>query len=374
MITVPDTQPPSSLLAAPFASVDRAVAELRRGGAVIIGGQGRPLVVAAVETLSPSAFARLADIKGDRLQLIVTAKRATALGLGQWADDVRAVALSSPAPLTLDQILAVADPTVETRQALASLSAQAVTAGCKSEAAILLSKQARLLPACLVIAVDPKSPVIKGLTRVSAQKIGRYDLTAANSLVAVTQARVPVAGAENTKIIAFRPKDGGQEHLAIVIGEPDPAQPVLIRLHSECFTGDLLGSLRCDCGQQLKGAIAEIHQAGSGILLYLAQEGRGIGLVNKLRAYRLQDEGFDTLDANRQIGYDDDERLYQPAIRMLREMGISQVRLMTNNPTKVEALARGGITVVERVPHVFPANDHNAFYLSTKSSRGGHLF
>lgn len=374
MTTVSDTPPLSPPLAAPFASVDRAVAELRRGSAVVIGGAGNPLIVAAVETLSPASFARLRAMAGERLRLIVTAKRAAALGLGHWDDDVRAVALSSSAPLTLDQILAVADPTVETRRALASLATEIVAPGCKSEAAILLSKLARLLPACLTAAVDAKTPGIKGLARVPAAKIARYDLTAATSLVAVTQARVPLAGAENAKIIAFRPKDGGQEHLAIVIGEPDPAKPVLIRLHSECFTGDLLGSLRCDCGEQLKGAIAEIHQAGSGILLYLAQEGRGIGLVNKLRAYRLQDDGFDTLDANRQIGYDDDERLYQPAIRMLGQMGISQVRLMTNNPAKVEALARGGITVVERVPHVFPANDHNAFYLSTKSGRGGHLF
>lgn len=365
---------PSSLLS-PLAAVDRAIAELRRGGPVIITGKGSPaLLVTAVETLSPSGFGRLQAIEAKGLELVITAKRATALGLGQWNDDVRAVTVTAQDSLTLDQIVAVADPTVKTSDTLLALAAQPVAGGSKAEAAILLSKLARLLPTCLILPLSPNATLPKGIARLSAQKISRYDITAARSLVAVTQARVPLAGAENAKIIAFRPKDGGYEHLAIVIGEPDPQQPVLIRLHSECFTGDLLGSLRCDCGQQLKGAIAEIHQAGSGILLYLAQEGRGIGLVNKLRAYGLQDDGFDTLDANRQIGYDDDERLYQPAIRMLEQLGISQVRLMTNNPTKVEALARGGITVVERVPHVFPANDHNAFYLDTKSGRGGHLF
>jgi GTP cyclohydrolase II len=148
---------------------------------------------------------------------------------------------------------------------------------------------------------------------------------------------------------------------------------VLTRLHSECFTGDLLGSLRCDCGDQLRGAIAEIARAGSGVLLYLAQEGRGIGLVNKLRAYQLQDAGFDTVDANEQLGFDADERVYLPAAEMLRQLGISRVRLLTNNPEKVAALTRCGIAVVERVPHIFPANDHNERYLRTKASRSGHL-
>ena len=147
----------------------------------------------------------------------------------------------------------------------------------------------------------------------------------------------------------------------------------MARLHSECFTGDLLGSLRCDCGDQLRGAIAQLTAGGGGVLLYLAQEGRGIGLVNKLRAYELQDAGFDTLEANQQLGFDDDERIYLPAALMLRQLGIGRVRLMTNNPAKVDALARHGIDVVERVPHAFPSNTHNAHYLKTKATRAGHL-
>ena len=189
----------------------------------------------------------------------------------------------------------------------------------------------------------------------------------------VAEARVPLAEAENARLIAFRPRDGGTEHLAILIGSPDPAAPVLVRLHSECFTGDLLASLRCDCGDQLRGAIAAIAQAGDGVLLYLAQEGRGIGLVNKLRAYRLQDAGFDTLDANEQLGFDADERVYLPAAEMLRQLGFGTVRLLTNNPDKVAALERYGIRVAERVPHVFPSNGHNERYLRTKATRSGHL-
>ncbi len=158
-----------------------------------------------------------------------------------------------------------------------------------------------------------------------------------------------------------------------MIGEPARNRPVLTRLHSECFTGDLLGSLRCDCGDQLRGAIDAIAEAGSGLLLYLAQEGRGIGLVNKLRAYRLQDRGADTVEANEQLGFDADERVYLPAAEMLRRLGFRRVRLLTNNAEKVAALTRCGIVVEERVPHRFPPNRHNDFYLATKAARFGHL-
>jgi len=201
-----------------------------------------------------------------------------------------------------------------------------------------------------------------------------YDRLQADALVPVSEARVPLGGCEDTKIIAFRPRDGGVEHLAIVIGKPDTTKPVLTRLHSECFTGDLLGSLKCDCGDQLRGAITAIADGGGGLLFYLAQEGRGIGLVNKLRAYELQEKGFDTVDANEQLGFDDDERIYLPAVQMLRRLGVDQVKLLTNNPAKVGALARHGVAVTARVPHVFPSNQHNWSYLDTKAKRSGHLF
>jgi GTP cyclohydrolase II len=165
------------------------------------------------------------------------------------------------------------------------------------------------------------------------------------------------------------------EHLAILIGDPAGGtadRPLLTRLHSECFTGDLLGSLRCDCGEQLRGAVREIAAAGGGVLLYLAQEGRGIGLVNKLRAYRLQDQGFDTIEANERLGFDADERVFLPAAEMLKHLGFTHVKLMTNNPEKVAGLEPCGITVTERVAHAFPSNSHNEFYLATKKKRSGH--
>ena len=183
---------------------------------------------------------------------------------------------------------------------------------------------------------------------------------------------MPLHGAENTQVIAFRPEDGGVEHLAIVIGDLDVDSAVLIRLHSECFTGDLLGSMKCDCGEQLRGAIEEIGRVGSGVLLYLSQEGRGIGLMNKMRAYHLQDEGYDTVEANERIGFESDERVFLPAAEMLRQLGINRVHLMTNNPDKVAALAEQGINVERRVAHEFPTNAHNEMYLATKARRSGH--
>ena len=166
----------------------------------------------------------------------------------------------------------------------------------------------------------------------------------------------------------------GAVHLALVSGELGDGDQVLTRVHSECVTGDALGSLRCDCGIQLRTALRAITAEGRGVLIYATgHEGRGIGLVNKLRAYRLQDEGFDTLEANERLGFARDERLYGIAARMLTLLGFNSVRLLTNNPLKVEALEVAGISVAERVPHAFPANTHNYDYLRTKAEKAGHL-
>ena len=196
-------------------------------------------------------------------------------------------------------------------------------------------------------------------------------VTAATSLTRVAEARVPLEDAPEARIVAFRAADGGIEHLAILVGTPeataaDGGAP-LVRVHSECFTGDLLGSLRCDCGPQLRGAIARMGKdPAGGVLLYLAQEGRGIGLVNKLRAYTLQDAGLDTLDANRALGYGADERNFLVAATMLRAIGVERVRLLTNNPDKVAGLTACGIEVLGREAHVFDPNGVNDGYLEPR--------
>jgi len=370
----PDLPPsPSAGNSSPLVAVDRAVAELRRGGMVAVRAVAGPtLLVLAAEAVTDDGLGALAALADDAPALAVTGRRAAVLGLRPPETAVGVVRLATKSALTAADIAWLADPGTAAG-ALCDLSTVAaidLPPESAAAAAVALTKLARLLPAAVVA----EGAADTGLPDLAAEAILAYQRDAANSLRVVSEARVPLQDAENARIIAFRPTDGGVEHLAIVIGEPDPSRPVLTRLHSECFTGDLLGSLRCDCGDQLRGAIAEIARVGSGVLLYLAQEGRGIGLVNKLRAYQLQDGGFDTMDANLQLGFDDDERIYQPAAQMLRLLGIAKVRLLTNNPNKVAALAQHGVEVAERVPHVFPVNDHNAFYLRTKASRGGHLF
>ena len=171
----------------------------------------------------------------------------------------------------------------------------------------------------------------------------------------------------------FRPDDGNEEHYAIEIGRPARDKPVLARLHSACFTGDVLGSLKCDCGPQLRGALAQMGSEGAGVLLYLNQEGRGIGLANKMRAYSLQDQGFDTVEANHRLGFEDDERDFRLGSSILRQLGFSQVRLLTNNPNKIAMMEKTGIQVAERVPLRVGENAYNQHYLATKAAKSGHF-
>jgi GTP cyclohydrolase II len=175
------------------------------------------------------------------------------------------------------------------------------------------------------------------------------------------------------RVHVFRPEDGAEEHYAIEIGRPDRSAPVLTRIHSACFTGDVLGSLKCDCGPQLQAALAQMAAKGAGVLLYLNQEGRGIGLANKMRAYALQDQGFDTVEANHRLGFEDDERDFRIGADILRQMGFSSVRLMTNNPKKLAMMTSSGLTVTERVPLHVGMTHENAAYLATKAAKSGHL-
>ncbi len=375
---VPAARAPITVL-----SVERAMGELRRGRPVVVrGGGGHTVLALAAEAMSPESLQQLHDIAGSAPALAVTARRAAVLGLAESAGKIAIV--SGLGGLSADEIAALANPLIEAGVSPELRDRLNVTVRTEpghdcASASVSLSKLARLLPAAVTAQIDDVDDVMAWANRhdflsVDTGDVFQYEGAASRNLKRVAEARVPISDAHDTRIVAFRPSDGGREHLAIIVGQPDPAEPVLVRLHSECFTGDLLGSLRCDCGDQLQGALAEIKTAGAGALLYLAQEGRGIGLINKLRAYELQDLGFDTMDANEQLGFDADERVYMPAARMLKLLGFSKVRLMTNNPDKLAALSRYGVDVVERVAHAFPANQHNEFYLQTKASRSGHQF
>jgi GTP cyclohydrolase II len=351
----------------PLIEVDRVISELRRGASVRVHLGESSVLMLAAEAVNASSLNTLASEARSPITLVMTGTRANVLGLDKG--DHQACLVSMAGGLNKAVIDYLANPlsALEVSPDLTSLELK--PAGHLEQACVTLAKLSRLLPAAIVARAETATDALD----VQVSAIEAYMDIAADSLSVVSEARVPLETAEHARVVAFRPRDGGIEHLAIVVGELDPAVPALIRLHSECFTGDLMGSLRCDCGNQLRGAIRAMDESGSGILLYLAQEGRGIGLVNKLRAYQLQDAGFDTVDANLQLGFDSDERNYLPAAQMLRLLGVTRVRLMTNNPAKVAALAQHGIEVVERVPHIFPSNEHNHGYLRTKAAKSGHM-
>ena len=347
-------------------AVARAASALRAGAPVAIVDDGQAALVFATETATGESLAAL----GANALLLLTHARAATLKIRLYTPD--AVALPIAAGTSASALRAIADPTADLSEPMKGpFDARRETLPSTFALAIKLAKLAGLLPSA--VAVETKT-IPPGTVTLGADAVRHYDDALIETLQIVTRARVPLEGAEHAELVAFRPGDGGPEHYAIVIGQPSTQSPVLARLHSECFTGDLLGSLKCDCGEQLRGAIKEISNAGNGILLYLAQEGRGIGLINKLRAYRLQDQGFDTIEANERLGFEADERLYGIAAKMLSLLGHKSVRLMTNNPEKVAALEAAGIKVAERVPHAFESNEHNRAYLDTKAKKAGHLF
>ena len=354
----------------PLTEVDRAISEIRRGAVVRVYDERNSLLMLAVDALSADCLNLLTQSGGTAPKLVMTGTRMNVLGIDK--SDRPVSVLSHPEGISLDLIEYLANPLSASMTPPIMANLEVKDADALEQSCVTLAKLARLLPAALI--VEAGATAAADIPAVQASSIQSYMTIAAHSLTQVSEARVPLENAENARVLAFRPRDGGIEHLAIIVGDLNPAEPVLVRLHSECFTGDLVGSLRCDCGNQLRGAIGEMAAAGSGILLYMAQEGRGIGLVNKLRAYQLQDAGFDTVDANLQLGFDSDERNYLPAAQILRLIGVNRVKLMTNNPAKVTALGNCGIEVVERVPHIYPSNQHNDAYLKVKAKKSGHLF
>ncbi|MFG6282710.1 GTP cyclohydrolase II [Sphingomonas sp. S6] len=345
--------------------VARAIDALRRGWPIAIAAPGEaPLPLLAVETADPIGLESF--VGGGAFPLLISNGRAATLKLTNQlaaADPDTPVAIE-PAPwLDFSTAVALADPQFDLATPLKGpFRTMVIDRPAASLAAIRLARIAGLLPAFFLdgtgaeVTIDPAA--------IDAHQ-------ASSALRLATRARLPVDGAEDAEIVAFRSPDSSDEHVALLVGQPNGSPP-LVRLHSECLTGDVLGSLKCDCGPQLRAAIEAIKAQGWGILLYLRQEGRGIGLVNKLRAYALQDQGFDTVDANTRLGFAIDARDFGVAARMLSLLGQRSVRLLTNNPAKVAGLEAAGVTVIERVAHALPPNPHNARYLATKRDRTGH--
>jgi len=349
--------------------IDRAVGELMRGRAVQIVDEPRSVIFSAVETLRLPLLRRLQAASGE-LRLLITPERARASGLA--ADAVGAMAIGFANPPGIEEIRLLAGVSHGHPIDAAGLRVDDWSGHPQlSAAAFRLAKAGRLLPALLGFKADAATD--STVVRVHVQDIERYTESGQHRLKRVSESRVPLADAIDSKITLFRDEHGQSEHLAVVIGKLDQSAIVPVRLHSACLTGDLLGSLRCDCGEQLRTAVRRIAALGGGVLLYLDQEGRGIGLANKLRAYSIQDTGLDTVDADRQLGFHDDERNYDVAAALLQELGVSRIRLLTNNPNKIRALEDHGIEVAGRLPLVAAVNSHNARYLKAKRERAGHL-
>ena len=371
-------------------AVHRAVSELRRGTPVLLPGApgvAPGLVVLAAETAGAAGLASMQALAAAAPVLLLSPVRAAALLRRPTEREAQAVALRTAGLFDPATLRGLADPTADQ---LLREPPERVEAPEGAGTALALAKLARLLPAALAPPARPDAAERAqrlGPLRVPAEDVLAYPAETAAGLTRAAEAHVPLQDAPDARVVAFRAPDAGIEHLAILVGRPEDAvqnagqdavrgtdaPAPLARLHSECFTGDLLGSLRCDCGQQLRAALRRMVEAGSGVLLYLAQEGRGIGLVNKLRAYALQDRGLDTLDANRALGWGADERNFLVGATMLRQLGIARVRLLTNNPDKLAALAACGVEVAGREPLVVEANGVNDHYLATKARRFGHL-
>lgn len=343
----------------------RAIDALRRGWPVAIRGNESTLTLLAIETADETRLAGF-DPNGSA-DILISAARAATLKLAnqiEAAQPEKPVLVARAPWIDLSGAVALADPALDLAtpfkgpfRAIACPEPDAAAAG------LTLARLAGLLPAYFVAADATTAEVTIG-----PKDIAAYD--SADALVIAARARLPVAASPSAEIVAFRSADQAGEHVALILGRPDGSPP-LVRLHSECLTGDVLGSLKCDCGPQLHGALDAIA-AHWGILLYLRQEGRGIGLINKLRAYSLQDQGFDTVDANLRLGFAIDARDFGVAARMLKLLGQTRIRLLTNNPAKVERLTGEGIDVIERVPHAIAPNPHNRDYLDTKRDRTGH--
>lgn len=337
----------------------RAIDALRRGWPVSVEGADAALALVAIET----AF-DLSAVSG----LLISASRAATLKLVNQraaADTALPVMIRAPADLDAALARAIADPTLDLQYPMKGpFLAAALPDDAAAASAMELARLAGLLPAFAVVeGVDQR------IDKVSPEDIAAFNDSAALEIAA--RARLPVASHAQAEIVAFRSMADSTDHVALIIGKRDGSPPV-VRLHSECLTGDVLGSLKCDCGPQLHEALSQISHAQWGILLYLRQEGRGIGLINKLRAYALQDQGFDTVDANTRLGFAIDARDFSVAARMLALLGVDTVRLLTNNPQKVAGLEAEGVKVAERLSLKIAANPHNAHYLDTKRDRTGH--
>jgi GTP cyclohydrolase II len=343
------------------ASVERAVSELRAGRPVLIHEGADQALAVGVEGIDEPLAAQLDTLARSRARLALPSARLRRLGHER----------AFPGTIALPKL------------DLARVEQLALTVGATTEgpvapalpldmASLELASLALVLPAMIVVPLTEADARGLPLIGVEAEAIRAFRQSRVRSLHMVGRAPVPLEGATDTEFVVFRGGEGLRDQVAIIVGQPDLTQPVMVRLHSACLTGDLFGSLKCDCGDQLRGTVKAMAETGGGILLYLDQEGRGNGIANKMRAYRLQSQGYDTYDADEILGFDLDQRRFDFAAEMLKQLGVAKVKVLTNNPAKIAALRRAGLDVVadQRV-HGRPTAE-NVLYLASKRDRAGH--
>src|SRR5882724_2388227 len=344
--------------------VGRGLAEFRAGRPVVISSSGETLLCLPVEGLDKSRLAAFRALCAPIVpRLVLTGLRARSLGI----ETSEPVAIEMMADVEASQILTLSAEAVSNQAFLPE------PAGNAASAAIELVKLAQILPAVLV--ADTTAQAIgsfnPSIVTIEANAVARFRAEATQSLAIAGEAHVPLNSGVRTRFVVFRDAFG-DDSVGVIVGTPDLSKPVPVRIHSACLTGDVFGSRRCDCGDQPKLALARLQEAGGGVILYLAQEGRGLGLANKMRTYKLQDAGLDTVDANTTLGFHDDERDYGVAVRMLQMLGCTRVVLLTNNPAKLDGLSKAGIEIAGRMPIETPVNADNRRYLTAKAARAGH--
>ena len=350
----------------------RARADLRLGIPIVLSGNGIDALVAPIDILSQTRLDQLKSIN-EKSFILITARRAQTLNCPVYEGSFARIKLGQ-AP-KISYLKAISDPSLDLNNPLKGPFDVLREEPLKMEnEALLLLKSAQLLPAAVISRVD-KGKNFAACHKLTYLKIEQLrDLTINSKGIAdAITAKVPTEMTENARFHIFRPNISGEEHYVMEIGKINRNRPTLVRIHSACFTGDVLGSLKCDCGPQLHAATKMINNQGDGLLIYLNQEGRGIGLANKIRAYSLQDQGFDTVEANHRLGFEDDERDFQLGAAILQEMRISNIKLITNNPSKISSMRKYNINVIERIPLKVGQNKNNIRYLDTKAKKSGHL-
>ena len=352
----------------------RLISDLRLGLPIILNDSEQFFLVAAIETLYSKKLEKINEItKNLKFEIAITNRRAKVLKARIYNESV--TRLSIKEDIDIQILHAIADPSKDLDYPFKG-PFHSERDGNFDVASVSLSlcKKARLLPASILIKIPKKIREELVSSQISESDIRELKSKNdnANFLPTLSSAQLPING-QNINLTVFREVTDITEHYAIIFGNPKANQPALTRVHSACFTGDLLGSEKCDCGEQFSVSMAKMKNEGNGILLYLNQEGRGLGLANKMRAYHLQNIGFDTVDANHRLGFEDDERDLEIAAKIIRSLGVSKIKLMTNNPRKVEFLTNNGITVKERVPLIASINPNNENYLKTKAKKSGHI-